>query len=124
LLLGLSPDSNALVSTHSNEVVANARHSETPDSSEKAVEGEDLFVGVTVDHFDFTVLGGSEDIVSVSDKFHAGYAVLVQEKTLVNITELHSPDLEIFISGSSGQKGAVTGDVEGEDRQFVTIEVQ
>lgn len=103
MLLSLSPDSDALVSTHSDEVIANARHGEAPYSSEKAVEREDLLVRVTVDHLDFTVLGGGEDVVGVSDEPHTGDAVLVQEHTLVDVSELHSPDLEVFVSRTSSK---------------------
>jgi hypothetical protein len=108
LLLGLSPDSDALISTHSYEVISDTGHSETPDSSEEAIEREDLFERVTVHHFDFTVLGRSEDIVGVSDEPDTSDTVLMKENTFVDITELHAPNLEILISRACGQESAVT----------------
>ena len=79
LFIGLSPDSDALIGTDRDKIIADGRDSETPNCSKKVVKDEDLVIGIGVYHLHFPVFRSSQDIVRLSDEFYTGDTFLVHK---------------------------------------------
>lgn len=62
--------------------------------------------------------------MSVSEEAHRSDGVLVDKKTLMDVTELHTPNLEVLIGRASRKQSPIRGDIEGQDRKFVSIQVE
>ena len=107
LLICLSPDTNALVTGDGHEVVTNTGHSDSPDLSEESIKDKHFFISVSVNHLDFLVLGCCEDVMCLSDETDRCDGILVNEETLVDITELHTPDFEVLIGRAGREEVAI-----------------
>ena len=68
LLAGLTPNSDALVTTDSDEIVTERRGCDAPHFTKEVVEHKDFLISVTVNHLDFLVFGSCQNVVGVLDE--------------------------------------------------------
>jgi hypothetical protein len=124
LLFGLAPDPYAFVSANCDEKVANTASHEAPHFSKEIVKHENFIVGIAIKELDSFVLRAAHKIMRIFDKLHSCDAILVSKYALVYVTEVKTPQLDVFIRRARDQQAVVAADVKAEDGQVVPVQVE